>query len=204
MTSRAYIILLFFLSILFYFSFLGRVHLFDWDEINFAESAREMLVTGNFTQVQINYRPFWEKPPLFFWLQALSMRVFGINEWAARFPNALFGVVTLLTLFAIGNHLYSLRMGFWWAMAYFGSFLPHFYFKSGIIDPVFNYFIFLGVYFLSQSVEQKSTRYAVFSGIATGLAVLTKGPVGFLLVFLSFLCFWASERFRAVTTIRNV
>jgi 4-amino-4-deoxy-L-arabinose transferase-like glycosyltransferase len=204
MTSRAYTILLFFLSIIFYFSFLGRVHLFDWDEINFAESAREMLVTGNFTQVQINYRPFWEKPPLFFWLQALSMQILGVNEWAARFPNALFGVITLLNLFWIGSRLYSPRMGFWWAMAYFGSFLPHLYFKSGIIDPVFNYFIFLGVYFLSQSLEQKSTRYAVFSGIATGLAVLTKGPVGFLLVFLTFLCFWASERFRAVTTFRNV
>lgn len=204
MSSRAYIIVLFVLSFIFYFSFLGRVHLFDWDEINFAESAREMLVTGNFTQVQINYQPFWEKPPLFFWLQALSMQVFGVNEWAARFPNALFGGLTLLSLFWIGSRLYSPKMGFLWAMAYFGSFLPHLYFKSGIIDPVFNYFIFLGVYFLSQSIERRSTQYAIFSGVATGLAVLTKGPVGFLLVFLSFLCFWASERFRVVTRIKDV
>ena len=43
---------------------LGKVHLFDWDEINFAESAREMIETGNYMQVQINYEPFWEKPPL--------------------------------------------------------------------------------------------------------------------------------------------
>lgn len=204
MSTRAYTILLFLFAIIFYFSFLGRVHLFDWDEINFAESAREMLVTENFTQVQINYRPFWEKPPLFFWLQALSMQIFGVNEWAARFPNALFGVITLLSLFRIGSRLYSPQMGFWWAMAYFGSFLPHLYFKSGIIDPVFNYFIFLGVYFLSQSIEQKSTKYAIFSGLVTGLAVLTKGPVGFLLVFLSFLVFWISERFSKVTTFKNV
>ena len=204
MSSRTYIVILLVLSFIFYFSFLGSVHLFDWDEINFAESAREMLVTGNFTQVQINYQPFWEKPPLFFWLQALSMQIFGVNEWAARFPNALFGVLTLLSLFWIGSRLYSPKMGFFWAMAYFGSFLPHLYFKSGIIDPVFNYFIFLGVYFLSQSIEQKSTQYAVFSGIATGLAVLTKGPVGFLLVFLSFLCFWASERFRKVSNLKDV
>ena len=38
---------------------LGAVHLFDWDEINFAESAREMLVTGDFLNVQINFRPVW-------------------------------------------------------------------------------------------------------------------------------------------------
>jgi len=91
MSSRTYTIYLFLFSFIFYFSFLGRVHLFDWDEINFAESAREMLVTGNFTQVQINYQPFWEKPPLFFWLQALSMQIFGVNEWRLVFPMPFLG-----------------------------------------------------------------------------------------------------------------
>ena len=51
---------------LLFIPFLGGVHLFDWDEINFAESAREMLVTHEFFRVQINYQPFWEKPPFFF------------------------------------------------------------------------------------------------------------------------------------------
>ena len=49
--------------------FLGEVHLFDWDEINFAESAREMIETGDYFSVQINFERFWEKPPFFFWLQ---------------------------------------------------------------------------------------------------------------------------------------
>src|SRR6202140_5326918 len=48
---------------------LGRLHLFDWDEINFAEGAREMLVTGNYRDVQIEFQPFAEKPPLFMWVQ---------------------------------------------------------------------------------------------------------------------------------------
>ena len=80
---------------------LGRVHLFDWDEINFAESSREMIVSGDYTRVQINFEPFWEKPPLFFWLQVLSMKAFGINEYAARLPNAVCGILTLLSLFLI-------------------------------------------------------------------------------------------------------
>lgn len=192
------------LGIFFFTTFLGSVHLFDWDEINFAESAREMLVTGNFTQVQINYRPFWEKPPLFFWLQSLSMSIFGINAFAARLPNALFGVITLLTFLYIGTRKYSLQFGFWWAMAYLGSFLPHLYFKSGIIDPVFNYFIFLGVYYLFESIISSQKKHTLLSGVFTGLAILTKGPVGFLLVFLTFLAFWASERFQKVTTWLHV
>ena len=44
---------------LFFFAGLGLVHLFDWDEINFAESAREMITTSDYMRVQINYIPFW-------------------------------------------------------------------------------------------------------------------------------------------------
>jgi 4-amino-4-deoxy-L-arabinose transferase-like glycosyltransferase len=137
----------------FFLPFLGLVHLFDWDEINFAESAREMLVTNNYTQVQINFKPFWEKPPFFFWLQALSMKAFGINAFASRLPNALFGILTLVVFYLIGKKIYDGRFGFLWAISYLGSFLPHLYFKSAIIDPVFNFFIFLSIYFLFQTIQ---------------------------------------------------
>jgi len=103
----------------FYLPFLGGVHLFDWDEINFAEISREMLLTGEFFRPQINYMPFWEKPPLFFWLQALAMSVFGIGEYAARLPNALTGIATLVILYLMGRRLHSHRFGFIWAGVYF-------------------------------------------------------------------------------------
>ena len=134
------------LAALFFIPGLGVVRLFDWDEINFAESAREMLVTGDWFNVRINFEPFWEKPPLFIWAQALSMKAFGVNEFAARLPNALMGIVTLLLLFNIGRKTEDERFGLIWAMMYGISFLPFFYFKSGIIDPWFNVFIFLGIF----------------------------------------------------------
>ena len=62
------------LGAVFFIPLLGTGHLFDWDEINFAESAREMIASGNYSRVQIDYAPFWEKPPLFFWLQVLCMK----------------------------------------------------------------------------------------------------------------------------------
>ncbi|MBD0277646.1 MAG: glycosyltransferase family 39 protein [Flavisolibacter sp.] len=193
---------------LFFFPFLGKVHLFDWDEINFAESAREMIVTGNYTQVQIDFQPFWEKPPLFFWLQVLSMKLFGINEFAARFPNAVSGIVTLLCLYFIGEKLYNAIFGFLWSLVYLGSFLPFFYFKSGIIDPIFNLFIFLSTYFLIQAIhfykEKRASRYTLLSGIFIGLAILTKGPVGLLILLLTFLTFWISKRFRPVISFKNL
>ncbi len=179
---------------------LGAVHLFDWDEINFAESAREMLVSGNYLDVQINFQTFWEKPPLFIWMQVLSMKLFGINEFAARFPNALCGVCTLLALFRTGRRLKGPGFGLLWAMLYAGSVLPFFYFKSGIIDPWFNLFIFCGVccfvrYTDTADTAGKTLR-AALSGFCLGLAVLTKGPVGFLIFLLAFLVYLAWNRFR--------
>lgn len=168
--------------------FLGGVHLFDWDEINFAESAREMIVTGDYLTVQINFQPFWEKPPLFIWMQVLSMKLFGINEFAARFPNAICGIVTLLVLFNIGRKIRNNLFGILWVLAYTGSVLPFFYFKSGIIDPWFNLFIFLGVYFLllyAFPENKKKLKNIVLAAAFAGLAVLTKGPVGFLLIALT-------------------
>ena len=169
-------------SAILFFNSLGKVHLFDWDEINFAESAREMIQTGNYMQVQINYEPFWEKPPLFFWMQVASMKAFGINEFAARLPNAICGIVTLLVLFSIGRRIHNEKFAWWWVLIYAGTFLPNLYFKSGIIDPWFNLFIFLGIYFLGNFLNAKEKQKKLIpplllSALFTGLGILTKGPV---------------------------
>ena len=93
-----YYILIIIVASLLFIPNIGNVHLFDWDEINFAEAAREMIVTGDYLTVRIDYQPFSEKPPLFIWFQAISMNIFGVNEFAARLPNALIGIVSLILL----------------------------------------------------------------------------------------------------------
>ena len=91
------------LGALLFFPLLGQDHLFDWDEINFAECAREMIVSDDYLRAQIDFKPFWEKPPFFIWMQVIAMKLFGINEYAARFPNAFMGIVTLATLLYIAK-----------------------------------------------------------------------------------------------------
>jgi 4-amino-4-deoxy-L-arabinose transferase-like glycosyltransferase len=166
------------LGLLVYLPFIGSVHLFDWDEINFAECAREMLATKDYLQVKINFQPFWEKPPLFIWMQVLSMKVFGINEFAARFPNVICGILTLLVVYDIGGKYISRKFGLYWVLAYLCSILPLLYFKSGIIDPWFNLFIFLSIWFFFRQIWWWDI---IAGGIFVGLAILTKGPVAILL-----------------------
>jgi hypothetical protein len=208
MSKKLYPYIILITAVLFFIPFLGSVHLFDWDEINFAESAREMIVTGNFSRVQIDFHPFWEKPPLFFWMQALSMKFFGINEFAARFPNAVIGILSLLLLYFIGKRLFDEKFGLIWALVYLGSFLPHLYFKSGIIDPFFNFFIFLSLFFISKSIsgtpDNKGFKYALLAGISIGLATLTKGPVGLLITGISVFVYWITVKFKKITSWKNI
>lgn len=208
--SKIFLPVLILSGIIFFIPFLGSVHLFDWDEINFAESAREMIVTGNYHQVQINFHPFLEKPPFFFWLQVLSMKAFGVNEFAARFPNAVFGILSLITFYYIGKKHKNELFGFLWGLCYLGSFLPHMYFKSGIIDPVFNYFIFLGIYFMYRSIDRQSSmvnsqlKYVALAGLFIGLANLTKGPVGLLLFLLTFFVYFLFTKFKNFPSIKSI
>jgi hypothetical protein len=178
---------------LFFVPFLGSVRLFDWDEINFAECAREMIVTGDYLHMQIDYRPFTEKPPLFVWMQVLSMHVFGINEFAARLPNAIVGIITLLVLHHIGRRVGGDDFGLLWPMVYLGTLLPHFYARSGIIDPMFNLFIFLAIWQIIRG-QLEGTGRPLQSGLYASLAVMTKGPVGLGLVVLTLLVMWAWQR----------
>lgn len=193
---------------LFFIPFLGGVRLFDWDEINFAECAREMIALGDYGRVHIDFKPFYEKPPFFFWCQALMMNLFGTNEFAARLPNAICGLITLIYLYNLGAKLHGHRFGFIWALAYLGSVTPHLYFRSGIIDPFFNLFIFAGLVnliFASWKQENQVSillvsrgvwNYLFIGGLVLGLAIMTKGPVAYLIVCLVLLVYWVLSRFR--------
>jgi 4-amino-4-deoxy-L-arabinose transferase-like glycosyltransferase len=188
------ILLIAILAALLFIPFLGHVHLFDWDEINFAECSREMIKLDDYTRVYVDFKPFWEKPPMFFWMQSLAMKTFGVDEFAARLPNAICGIVTLIAVFLCGSRVYDRKFGILWALAYGGSLFPNMYFKSGIIDPWFNLFTFLSLYnfilyhwkrnkFDKAGLRGSQAYYVLWSGIFMGLAILAKGQVA-LMVFL--------------------
>lgn len=183
-----------FYAVLLIIPFIGLFNLFDWDEINFAESSREMILSDNFFQVMINFEPFHEKPPLYFWLQVLSMKIFGVSSFAARFPNALLSVFVPLIIFNIGTKLKNRNFGWVWSIIFLSGFLPNLYFRSGIIDPYFNLFIFLSIYFFHLYTLSNPSKNIIISGLFSGLAILTKGPVGLLIVIISSVFYLISIR----------
>jgi len=103
------------LLILFGFSFfyaLGHNPLLNPDEGRYAEIPREMHELHDFITPHLNYVPYFEKPPLYYWLNAVSFRVFGQTEFAVRFFSALSGLLGILLTWHIGRTIYGRREGF--------------------------------------------------------------------------------------------
>src|SRR4051812_40319459 len=73
------------------------------DESRYAQVAREMLESGDWITPTLAGHNWFEKPALLYWLEIVSFHIFGINEFAARFGPALFGLGTIASLWILGR-----------------------------------------------------------------------------------------------------
>ncbi len=90
---------------------LGDRALWSPDEGRYAEVAREMVVSGDYITPRLEGVKFFEKPPLFYWLQSAAIRIFGVNEWALRLWPALFAVLGCVAAYAGGRKFFDRRTG---------------------------------------------------------------------------------------------
>ena len=91
---------------------LGRPAITDSDEGFYAESAREMVESGDWLTPHFNYVDRFEKPILYYWLAAGAYVVLGVGEAAARLPSALAGLGLSLLTFFIGRRVFDTTTGF--------------------------------------------------------------------------------------------
>jgi 4-amino-4-deoxy-L-arabinose transferase-like glycosyltransferase len=110
--------LLFIATLLFHVAGSWTLPLIDRDEPRFAEASREMLQRGDYVVPYLNNRYRFDKPPLTYWAQSTSYRIFGDNDFAARLPSAIAAALTALVIFAWGRRIANERLG-WWAAIIF-------------------------------------------------------------------------------------
>ncbi|NJK61322.1 MAG: phospholipid carrier-dependent glycosyltransferase [Synechococcaceae cyanobacterium SM2_3_1] len=166
-----------------FLAFQGQPVLFDWDELIYASLARQMVVSGDWLSLIINGDPFWEKPPLFMWLQAMAFSWGGLSETTARLPSALASGMTVSGLYGVGVYLWGPALALLWSILLCTSFLPLWFGKTGLIDPLLNLLMLMGLgglFFMDQQIskEKKGVVPLLIAAVALGLAVLTKGPLG--------------------------
>lgn len=196
---------------------LGSIGLVDETEPLFAEASRQMLVTGDWITPFFNGQTRFDKPALLYWCQAIAYAVFGVNEWAVRLPSALaaMGLVALsfytvhwslakkdelapvklptrrylTAAVAAGVMALNPQMIVWGRIGVSDMLL------TGCMASALLCF-FLGYATTEQEAEEKPTPHSPFPNkwylacyVLTAGAILTKGPVGFVLPGIIILVF---------------
>ncbi|HTL70636.1 MAG TPA: glycosyltransferase family 39 protein [Candidatus Eisenbacteria bacterium] len=180
------------LSLFFMISGLGRGSLASWDEALYASVAKEMVLRGDWLHLTFGGEAWTDKPPLAIWATAFFYKFFGINELTSRLFSALCGAGTVLVTYLLGRRLFNRWTGLLAALVLLNS--THFlrFARFGMLDGPLTLFITLCLYFFWRGRERN--RYFIFSGVALGLAFMTKGFAAFLVFPVIFLhCLLAGE-----------
>ncbi len=108
--GRDLLILTLLVGMLFGFK-LGERALWSPDEGRYSEIPREMVVSGDYLTPRLNGVKYFEKPPLFYWLQSASIKLFGLSEWSLRLWPALFGLFGCLIVYVAASRLFGRGTG---------------------------------------------------------------------------------------------
>src|SRR5437016_10532593 len=111
-------VVLFICCVLFHILGTWSVPLIDRDEPRFAEASREMIERRDYIVPHFNNQLRLDKPPLAYWAQVASFRIFGENDFAARFPSAIAAALVAISILAWGSRIGGDRVG-WWAAIMF-------------------------------------------------------------------------------------
>ena len=130
---RNYIVL-FVGCLLFHLAGTWSLPLIDRDEPRFAEAAREMRERADFIVPYFNNQFRFDKPPLTYWFQVASYRVFGENDFAARFPTAIAAALVAVVLLAWGQQLRDEKVGWWAAIIFTLSLQTFIHGKAAVAD----------------------------------------------------------------------
>ena len=184
--------------------FLGSRPLNNPDEGRYTEIPREMAATGDYVTPRLNGVKYFEKPPLQYWLSALTFEVTGVNEWSARLWGAVFALAGGLLTYAAARALHGRAAG-WWSAIVLSTTLLYYGLSRVILLDLMVAVTIAGALFaflLGVRAPAGGRRRALFWTFyaCMALAVLTKGLIGFVLpcgvAFLWLLIFnqWRSLR----------
>jgi 4-amino-4-deoxy-L-arabinose transferase-like glycosyltransferase len=181
MVKPLYLILLFLGAVVLYSIGNWSLPLIDRDEPRFAEASREMRQSGDYIVPRLNGDYRLDKPPLIYWCQVLSYNLFGENDFAARFPSAIFAALTAVATLVFGTRIYGARVGVWAGIVFATSLQVFIHARAAVADMPLVFFFLLATW--ADWERLKSPRAAVWWWtfyLALGLGFLAKGPAALL------------------------
>jgi 4-amino-4-deoxy-L-arabinose transferase-like glycosyltransferase len=192
-----------------WFALLGGRSLYDPDEGRYAEIPREMLRSGDWLIPHLNGLIYLEKPPLQYWLTALSYRCFGETEMAARLCTGLAGYLSLVIVYFVGRRLWGGAAGLKAVLLTGASSLFVLLAHQLTLDMMLTLWLLacLGCFLVAQSERENRERcraWMLGCWVAMALAVLTKGLIGVVVPAATLLWYVLWQRDRRVVRELNI
>ena len=170
--------------LLFLFVGLNSYPLVDVDETRYAVMSRGLIGSGDWSILLLNGVPFTEKPPLYFWMTAFSIKYLGFNEFAVRFPTALLASMIIFFTYYVGKVIISRKFGMYSALILLSTVFFLMLSHVAILDMTFTVFLTAAIYcgiLTSFSKEEHKKLYWLGFYVAMGLAFLAKGLLAFVI-----------------------
>jgi len=177
-------ILLLVAGVTFFFG-LGSLALIGPDEPRYAEVAREMFVSGDYVSPRLCNCLWFEKPALYYWMAAAAYHLFGVGEFAARFPSAFAATSVMILLFTAFRRLFTLSFAFIVSLVLVTSGIIIGFARAATPDMALTAcvsFALIAGYLFIGSTGRARYGYLALCSAAAGLAVIAKGLVGIVLV----------------------
>lgn len=180
--------------------------IFESTEARYAEIAREMIQTENYIEPHFNGIKHFHKPPLTYWFIASGMKIFGINNFGARFFGIIASIITLVFTVKLAKFFIREEERYYAAYVLSSSILFLAVSRIAATDIYLTMFAVVSqYYYFKQIYSRKDTKNSILIGIFLGLGFITKGPIIFLFTLLPFLVMkFFDYHFRRVFSLKDV
>ncbi len=168
------------LPLLFLLPNLGGAPLFDVDEGAFSEATREMLAKGDYLSTWLNGNPRFDKPILIYWLQALSVTLFGASEWTFRLPSALAAVLWCFAVNRFARQFFGEDTGRLAGIVALTCLGVQLIGRAATADALLNLLLTLTLTDIWRYHANGTHWAARRAFLWVGLGILTKGPIAIL------------------------
>ncbi|RYD77899.1 MAG: hypothetical protein EOP55_08295 [Sphingobacteriales bacterium] len=162
------------------------IDVMDIDASQYAGMSREMMRSGSYLQVYEYGKDYLDKPPFLLWVSALSMKVFGVNNFAYKFPSLLFALLALFSTYKLSLLYYKKEVAILAALV-LASCQAFFLMTNDVrTDTILMSWVIFSIWQLASWFKTDKLLHFVFgcAGIAGGL--LTKGPIALMIPLFAF------------------
>ncbi len=158
----------------------------DVDAAQYALISKEMFLSGRFLEVMVGGQDYLDKPPLLFWTTCLSFKVFGIHDWAYRLPSVLCLALGVYSVFRFARLFYDERTAKIAALIMASCCASYLMTNDVRTDTMLTGWVMFSIWQIAEFNHSSRLKNILGGALGIGLAMLTKGPIGFLIPVVAF------------------